>query len=278
MTPELHQKAAGIFERASELSGEARQSYVEAACGSDTALRTCVEALLARDAATPDSFLEEPANLTAAQLLLRSNAETQVTRELAGIRLGNYEVGRQIGVGGMGTVYEARDLRLDRMVALKVLSGAFANDDDRIRRFRQESRAASLLNHPNIVSLLDADRDKGVSYIVTELVKGKTLRQLADEGQAPVKQLLDIATQVASALSAAHEAGIVHRDIKPENIMVRDDGFAKVLDFGLAKLTDSRQPDGSTQSGLIGGTVYYLSPEQALGKDVGPRSDLFSLA
>lgn len=272
MTPELHRKAAGIFERACELELPERAAYIESACGSDSSLRSYVEQLLQGDRNAPQAFLGKPAVLAAAPFFSGSN-----TPWLAGTRLGTYEIHCQIGAGGMGIVYEARDLRLNRRVAVKVLTSSIVADDDRIRRFQQEARAASLLNHPNIVSLYDAGQDQGIHYIATELIEGKTLRQLAAEGPVPLKQLLDIAAQTASALSAAHEAGIVHRDIKPENIMVRHDGFVKVLDFGLAKVDVSRTPDTQTKVGLIAGTVHYLSPEQALGRPLGPCSDLFSL-
>lgn len=279
MTPELHRRASVIFERACEMGEEARGAYLDSACAGDAELRNYVETLLAGDQAAPESFLNRPAIYAAARLL-QGNSQRTLARTLIGARLGNYQIEKQIGAGGMGTVFRARDTRLDRAVAVKVLTSDFNDDPDRIHRFRQEARAASLLNHPNIVSLYDADQEQGVYYIATELVEGKTLRQLAAEGPVPVRQLLDIAAQSASALAAAHDAGIVHRDVKPENIMVRSDGFVKVLDFGLAKLAEPlspQQPDFSTKPGLIAGTVHYLSPEQALGKPVGPCSDLFSL-
>ena len=186
----------------------------------------------------------------------------------------------------MGVVYEGEDLRLHRRVAVKILPLPFAAEgSERIQRFQREARAASLLSHPHIVSIFDADFDQGHYYIAMELVEGKTLRQLITDESQPIdaKTVIDLIGQTASALSAAHDAGVVHRDIKPENIMVRPDGFVKVLDFGLAKLREpSSDPanmvsDLRTRPGLLAGTIQYLSPEQVLGKPAGPTSDLFSL-
>ncbi len=278
MSPDLHRRASTVFGRACEIPEAERSRFLDSACEGDAELRTYVEALLADDREAPHSFLNRPAIYAAAKLL-QGNPRRGLARVLIGASLGNYEIEKQIGSGGMGTVFRARDVRLNRAVAVKVLTSDFNDESDRIHRFQQEARAASLLNHPNIVSIYDADQDQGVYYIAAELVEGRTLRQLAEEGPVPIRQLMDIASQTASALAAAHEAGIVHRDVKPENIMVRDDGFVKVLDFGLAKLTEhprSQPPDFSTRPGWIAGTVHYLSPEQAMGKPVGPCSDLFS--
>ena len=169
-------------------------------------------------------------------------------------------VGKPIGAGGMGTVYEAHDTRLDRKVAIKILPPEFAGDPERVSRFRQEARAVSLLNHPNIVSIFDAELAAGRYYIATELVEGETLGQLAARGPMERKLLLEIAVQICSALGAAHEAGIVHRDIKPDNVMVRPDGIVKVLDFGLAKLHESLghvAGDLRTRPGSVAGTPQY---------------------
>jgi serine/threonine protein kinase len=183
----------------------------------------------------------------------------------------------------MGVVYEAEDLRLARRVAIKILPlEMFAADRrERIQRFEREARAASALNHPNIVSIFDANFDKGCYYIAMEFVEGRTLRALIAEESKTIesKAVLELVSQTASALGAAHQAGIVHRDIKPENIMVRSDGFVKVLDFGLASVreTSNGASDLRTRPGHLAGTIQYLSPEQALGKAAGARSDLFSL-
>lgn len=280
MTADLHRQASAIFDQACHLALADRSSYLDSACGSDAALRSHVEQLLAADLAAADTFLMEPAVFATAPFFESGGRQPAPT--LVGRRLGNYDVGQQIGAGGMGTVFEARDRRLNRQVALKVLAVARHNDDDFVARFRREAHLASLLNHPNILSIYEADEDGGICFMATEFVAGKTLRELARQGPLPVKQLLDIASQAAFALAAAHEAGIVHRDIKPDNIMVRHDGLVKVLDFGLAKLgltitSLASAPSVKTKPGFIAGTAHYLSPEQALGKPASPGSDLFSL-
>jgi eukaryotic-like serine/threonine-protein kinase len=203
----------------------------------------------------------------------------------AGARLGPYEVLSPLGAGGMGEVFRARDTRLNREVAVKVLPAAVASDPERLKRFEKESRAASALNHPSIVTIYDIGQTDGVSWIAMELVDGKTLRELLASGALPVKRLLQLATSVAEGLAKAHEAGIVHRDLKPENVMVNRDGLVKILDFGLAKLssTGSGSGEGSqlptmtgTTPGVVVGTVGYMSPEQASGEALDPRSDQFS--
>ena len=202
-----------------------------------------------------------------------------------GTRLGPYEILAPIGAGGMGEVYRARDTRLGREVAVKVLPPALSFDADRLRRFETEARAASSLNHPNIVTIHDIGDSGGTSFIAMEMVDGQTLRELVADGPLPTKKLLAIAAQVADGLAKAHGAGIVHRDLKPENVMVTRDGFVKILDFGLAKLTQPDDSDGRTQAptvsgataaGVVMGTVGYMSPEQATGRPLDFRSDHFS--
>ncbi len=201
-------------------------------------------------------------------------------------RLGPYEILASLGAGGMGEVYRARDTRLAREVAIKVLPAALASDPERLKRFEREARSASSLNHPNIVTIYDIGAADSVSYIAMELVSGEPLRALFAEGALPVRRLLQIGVQIAEGLAKAHAAGIVHRDLKPENVMVTEDGLVKILDFGLAKLT---QPEGSgagatmaptvsgaTEEGVILGTVGYMSPEQAVGGSIDYRSDQFS--
>ncbi len=204
----------------------------------------------------------------------------------AGVRLGTYEILGPLGAGGMGEVYRARDTRLGREVAIKVLPDSVSANADRLRRFEKEARSASALNHPNIVVIYDFGESDSGSYIAMELVDGKTLRDLLDQGALPVKRLLAISAQVADGLARAHAAGIVHRDLKPENIMVSRDGFVKILDFGLAKLTAPEDTSGRTEAptvtrftepGKIMGTAAYMSPEQALGEELDYRSDQFSL-
>ncbi len=205
-----------------------------------------------------------------------------------GQTFGSYQILAKVGAGGMGEVYRARDTRLGRDVALKILAGAYTQDPDRIRRFRQEATAASALNHPGILTIHEAGAADGCQFIATEFVDGETLRQILNQrGRVPLNEALGIAVQVAAALAAAHKAGIVHRDIKPENVMVRPDGYVKLLDFGIAKLTE-RPGESSdtdqvtrtllqTRDGAIVGTVPYMSPEQARGAAVDARSDIWSL-
>ena len=204
-----------------------------------------------------------------------------------GDTISHYKVISAIGAGGMGEVYLADDTKLDRQVALKVLLAEVANDEERVKRFVQEAKAASALNHPNILTVFEVGSVDGSQYIATEFIKGKTLRDRMKAGDLGLTEALGIALQAAAALGAAHAAGIIHRDIKPENIMIRDDGLVKVLDFGLAKLTEKRvetsDPEDATkahfktQPGMVVGTVAYMSPEQARGHKLDARSDIFSL-
>jgi eukaryotic-like serine/threonine-protein kinase len=200
--------------------------------------------------------------------------------------LAHFRIIEKIGAGGMGEVYLAEDLRLRRKVALKVLPAELAQHRDRLRRFEQEACAASGLSHPNILVVYEVGEDQGRHYIATEYVEGRTLRRRLELGSLPPGEALDVAIQVASGLAAAHDAGIVHRDIKPENVMVRDDGYVKLVDFGLAKLASAADADGpgeanltrtDTEPGKVIGTVDYMSPEQARGLPVDARSDIFSL-
>src|ERR1700693_2411475 len=199
----------------------------------------------------------------------------------AGARLGPYEILAPIGAGGMGEVYKARDTRLGRDVALKVLPAAVANHPDRRPRFETEARTVGALNHPGIVTLHDSGSENGVAYLVTEFINGVSLRQSRPEG---LRRQLDITAQIAEALAAAHAAGVTHRDLKPGNIMVTRDGRAKILDFGLARQsqqTPSQDSEtltaGVTSPGAVMGTIGYMSPEQARGKLADARSDIFSL-
>src|SRR6266851_2539529 len=186
----------------------------------------------------------------------------------------------------MGEVYRARDTRLGREIAVKVLPAAISADPDRRQRFEQEARSASALNHPNILTIYDIGSSEGTTYIAMELVEGRTLREILAAEPLPARKLLDYAVQIADGLAKAHAAGIVHRDLKPENLMVSRDGFVKILDFGLAKLVEPLSKEGSelptaiasaTQPGTVMGTVGYMSPEQASGQTVDFRSDQFSL-
>jgi serine/threonine protein kinase len=200
----------------------------------------------------------------------------------AGTRLGFYEIVAPLGAGGMGEVYRARDGRLGREVAIKVLPDSLASDRDRLARFEQEARSASALNHPGIITIYEVGKTDSISWIAMELVAGSTLRELTAGGPLPPKRVLALAAQIADALAKAHASGIVHRDLKPENVMVSKDGFVKVLDFGLAKLVETRNAVTSaetvdaTRPGVVLGTAGYMSPEQASGRPLDFRSDQFS--
>src|SRR5512141_1557759 len=205
----------------------------------------------------------------------------------AGSRLGPYEILGQIGAGGMGEVYRAKDPRLGRDVAIKVIPASFSADADRLRRFEQEARAAGILNHPNITAVLDIGEDKesGAPYVVQELLEGETLRQALAGGKLSPRRAIDYAMQIAHGLAAAHEKGIVHRDLKPENVFVTKDGRVKILDFGLAKLTHAEERSGQqtnlptaagTEPGVVMGTLGYMAPEQVKGTPADARSDIFA--
>jgi serine/threonine protein kinase/TolB-like protein/Tfp pilus assembly protein PilF len=242
-------------------------------------LRNDIEQLIASHEQAAE-FIESPASDLAAEWFARGQSGLK-----PGEKIGPYEVQSVLGVGGMGEVYLALDTRLSRQVALKLLPRRFTLDPERVRRFEQEVRAASALNHPNFVTIHEIGNVNHTQFMVTEFVQGRTLRQLMDEKPFTLNEALNVAIQVAGALAGAHSAGIVHRDIKPENIMLRDDGYVKILDFGLAKLTETKTLDSDPETstllqsspGLVMGTVQYMSPEQARGKKVDARTDIWSL-
>src|SRR5215831_10846563 len=200
-----------------------------------------------------------------------------------GTRLDHYEIRAHIGTGGMGEVYQAIDVKLERVVALKILPAEFRSDAGRLRRFIQEARAASGLHHPNILTIYEINHQHTPPFIATEYIDGLTLRKRIKAGPLPIDNALDTAIQIASALEAAHEAGHVHRDVKTENVLLRQDGYVKVLDFGLARTTEQHEVSTeaatlvNTEAGIIVGTASYMSPEQARGQRVDGRSDIFSL-
>src|SRR5271154_4964130 len=202
-----------------------------------------------------------------------------------GTKLGPYEIVSLLGAGGMGEVYRARDSRLRREVAIKVLPSELSLDSDRMRRFEQEALATAALNHPNILAVFDIGTSDGSPYVVSELLEGETLRDRLRSGAIPVRKALDYGLQIAHGLAAAHEKGIVHRDLKPENLFLTKDGRVKILDFGLAKLTQldpgsnpsmATVTHGATEAGVVMGTAGYMSPEQVRGMALDPRSDIFS--
>ena len=281
MTPERYQKAGHLYHAALEIEPASRAAFLDEACGEDEELRRETESLLlAHDKV--GNYFGTPALEVAAGLL-----GGQQHLSLMGHSLSHYRVLSLIGAGGMGEVYLAEDTRLGRKVALKLLPKEYTEDPDRVRRFELEARAASSLNHPNIVTIFEVGQVDGRHFIATEYIEGQTLRERLSGAQLELGEAIDVAAQVSSALEAAHEAGIVHRDIKPENVIVRRDGLVKVLDFGLAKLAERRTlsvgseaptvVSAETTPGLVLGTVSYMSPEQARGLKVDARSDNFSL-
>src|SRR5450631_862804 len=202
----------------------------------------------------------------------------------SGTKLGPYEIVALLGAGGMGEVYRARDSRLRREVAIKVLPQALSLDADRMRRFEQEALATAALNHPNILAVFDIGTSEGSPYVVSELLEGETLRERLRSGAIAVRKTLDYALQIAHGLAAAHEKGIIHRDLKPDNLFVTKDGRVKILDFGLAKLTQAESGGHTsgptlthgTEAGVVMGTAGYMSPEQVRGMTLDPRSEIFS--
>src|SRR5262249_44445626 len=201
-----------------------------------------------------------------------------------GTRLGPYEIIALLGAGGMGEVYRARDSRLGRDVALKILPESFAGEGDRLHRFQQEAKAVAALNHPNILAVFDTAQQNGSPYLISELLEGETLRDALHRGSLSQRKAIEYGVQIAQGLAAAHAMGIVHRDLKPENIFVTRDGRIKILDFGLAKLTQkaSARSDGDTltrshtTAGLVMGTAGYMAPEQVRGETADPRTDIFA--
>ena len=281
MTPQHWQQVKQILQSALERPPCQRFALLDEASGCQPSLRSEIESLILSHDQTGDSNQATVGGATASML-----AEDQ-RGSFIGKNIGLYKVICHIGKGGMGDVFLAHDPSLDRHVALKLLPAEFAQDKDRLRRFKQEAHAASALNHPNILTIHEVGQIDSLNFIVAEFIEGETLRTHMHGERLIVHEALDVAIQIASALVAAHKAGIVHRDIKPENIMLREDGIVKVLDFGLAKLThratsttDTEAPtvmDLTTDPGTMMGTVKYMSPEQARGLDVDERTDIFSL-
>ena len=280
MTPERWQQVKEIFNSAINYRPEERSIFISQACSGDEDLRSEVESLIASHELS-GSFIDQPAFEAAASLLASDRMEL-----ISGQTIGSFEVHSFLSRGGMGEVYLAEDKRLGRKVALKLLPSSFTTDVDRLRRFEREARAASALNHPNIITIYEISQTAGTHVIATEFVEGETLRHRLSQSGLSLSEALNVAMQIADALSAAHKAGIIHRDIKPENIMLRPDGYVKVLDFGLAKLSEQASPavaaeaptvQVKTGSGIVIGTAGYMSPEQARGLGVDNRSDIFSL-
>ena len=279
MTPERWQKINQLFHAALAQDHSRRDTFVTENCIDDPELRNEILGLLQSHDHAPN-FIELPAADVAAELLSKDPGALTV-----GQNVGHYRILELLGAGGMGAVYLADDTRLNRKIALKVLPPYFTSSPERVRRFEQEARAASALNHPNIITIHEIGQLNGSNFIITEFVKGETLRHKLSNGQLSVGQAVEIADQVAAALDAAHKAGIIHPDIKPENIMIREDGYVKVLDFGLAKLTEQDDSGTHTASSTIDpfntcpglGTARYMSPEQACIGRIDARTDIWSL-
>jgi eukaryotic-like serine/threonine-protein kinase len=277
LTPEQRQQVEAIFEGALDCDPLARDRFLDTACAHDQALRQAVDSLIQAHQQA-GNFLETP---LIQEVFLKAKSQP-----LAAC-IAHYQIIEEIGRGGMGEVFLAHDTRLQRPVALKMLPHQFTKNVEQVKRFEREARAASALNHPNIITIHDILQEGDSHFIATEFIKGQTLREKLANGKLPVQEALDIAMQIAKALMAAHAAGIIHRDIKPENVMVRDDGLVKVLDFGLAKPLEVNGAVGAsfatpandlrTNPETFMGTVGYMSPEQVLREPLDHRTDIFSL-
>jgi serine/threonine protein kinase len=292
MTPEQYERLTELFHAAVELAPDQRAVFLSQACNGDPDLRRELESLLTvRDGA----FTETPPDDIAAGYLAQQGVNSAAAPSLApNTRLDRYEIRSLLGTGGMGEVYLAEDMRLHRKVALKILPAKFASNQDRMRRFEREAQAAAALNHPNIAHIYEIGESENTHFIAIEYIDGDTLRERIHRDKAPLSKVLKYLTQVAEGLTKAHAAGIVHRDLKPDNIMITRDDYAKILDFGLAKLIESEsttvghstvsfESDTTAMSqhslaGMVMGTAGYMSPEQAQGKvdEIDQRSDIFS--
>ncbi len=294
MNAERWRRIEEIYHAALERAASERESFVEAACGGDQTLRADVERLVAAQNKAGD-FLVSPAWEVGASALVAAATTDDRTKSLVGRHIATYEILAPLGVGGMGDVYRARDTKLNRDVAVKILPELFALDTDRVARFKREAHVLASLNHPNIAAIYGFEQapstssdQAAVHALVLELVEGPTLADRIARGRMPLDEALPIARQIAEAIEAAHERGIVHRDLKPANIKVRADGTVKVLDFGLAKVPEpksigadpSQSPTAhnpaATQPGLIVGTAEYMAPEQARGRPADKRADMWA--
>ncbi len=281
MSPTRWSQISEVFDQALELPASARPAFLAEACGDDLAMRAEVESLLGADQAASESFLADDALAQQAAEILPSQPPDQ-----SGQSIKQFVLLKRIGLGGMGEVYLANDTSLHRQVALKLLPERTALEAEGLRRFAREARAASSLNHPNIMTVYEFGQDGGRHFIVTEYVEGQTLRGRMEQAPLSLDETLAIADQILAALGAAHAEGIIHRDIKPENLMLRSDGVVKVLDFGIAKLLPRAREEAagratatrflSTRLGTVLGTPGYMSPEQVRGLEVNAYSDLFS--
>jgi len=281
MTQAQLQTIKEIFHAALDCEPDQLNAFLDETCGGDEVLHANVEALLASHRQA-GNFIETPIASLAASIVKNGRADV-----LMGQMIGHYKISKRIGRGGMGEVYLASDISAGRKAALKLLPTQFTGDAERMKRFQQEARAVAGLNHPNILTIYEVGADSSLRYIASELIEGETLRQRLGRESMQLSEAVEIAIQVAGALAAAHEAGVIHRDVKPENIMLRPDGYVKVLDFGIAKLAEQEVPVTmakeealllvETNLGSVLGTVRYMSPEQARGAHVDRRTDIWSL-
>ena len=279
MEPERWQQIDKLLEAVLEQEESQRAAFLKEACGGDEALRQEVESLLEHQS---EHFMEEPAVGMAAEGLVQDQVQA-----LVGKQMGSYKILSLLGKGGMGEVYRARDMKLEREVAIKVLPAEFTQDPGRLARFEREAKLLAALNHPNIAAIYGLEESDGIRFLVLELVEGETLAERVAKGPLPVEKALEVGRQIAEGVEAAHEKGVIHRDLKPANVKVTPEGKVKILDFGLAKafegetlVTDiSQSPtltEEMTRAGVILGTAAYMSPEQAKGKEVDKRADIFA--
>src|SRR5437016_5605994 len=293
MTPEQYEHLTKLFQAALEIAPAERAAFLDQLSDGDADLRRELESLLAAHEQRA-AYTEKPPDDIAAGMFLAQHDIGAAASLPPNTRIDRYEIRSLLGKGGMGEVYLAEDLRLHRKVALKILPAEVAADRDRMRRFEQEATAAAALNHPHIAHIYEIGESEGIHFIAMEHIDGDTLRDKIHRDKAPLQKLLKYLTQVAEGLSKAHAAGIVHRDLKPDNIMITRDDYAKILDFGLAKLIEPQGPVGSDRAassevgtaigaqhslaGMVMGTAGYMSPEQAQGKveQIDQRSDIFS--
>ena len=294
MTPEQYEHLTELFHAALEIAPDERAAFLDQVSDGDADLRSELESLLAAHEQREAYTEKPPDDIAAGYLAQQGGGPTTVPALAANTRLDHYEIRSLLGKGGMGEVYLAEDVRLHRKVALKILPAAVAANQDRMRRFEQEATAAAALNHPHIAHIYEIGESESIPFIAIEHVDGDTLRNKIHRDKAPLYKLLKYLTQVAEGLTKAHAAGIVHRDLKPDNIMITRDDYAKILDFGLAKLIEPQTALGSggdaqskvsaaivaqhSLAGMVMGTAGYMSPEQAQGKveQIDHRSDIFS--
>src|SRR2546430_6990334 len=294
MTPEQYERLTELFHAALEIAPDERAAFLDQVSDGDVELRGELESLLAAHEQRAAYTEKPPDDIAAGYLAQQGGGPTTVPALAANTRLDHYEIRSLLGKGGMGEVYLAEDLRLHRKVALKILPAAVPANQDRMRRFEQEATAAAALNHPHIAHIYEIGESEGIHFIAMEHIDGDTLRDKIHRDKAPLQKLLKYLTQVAEGLTKAHAAGIVHRDLKPDNVMITRDDYAKILDFGLAKLVEAERSLGlggagsseagtrimpqQSLAGVVMGTAGYISPEQAQGKvkEIDQRSDIFS--